>query len=68
VLLVALAVAVLVGVGVAIADSVGAFDGIGAAQHPQTGADVRDARTVAGLQKACPSETFARSFYMPFCH
>ena len=67
VLLIALAVAALVGAGVAIADGIGAFDGIGAAQHPQTGADVLDAKTLAGLQKACPSET-AQTFYMPFCH
>jgi hypothetical protein len=68
VLLIAVAVAALVGAGVAIAEGIGAFDGIGAAQHPQTGADVLDAETVAGLQKACPSETVASSFYMPFCH
>ena len=67
VLLIALAVAALVGTGVAIADGIGAFDGIGAAQHPQTGADVLDAQTLAGLQKACPSET-VQTFYMPFCH
>jgi len=67
-LLIALAVAALVGAGVAIADGIGAFDGIGAAQHPQIGADVLDAKTLAGLQRACPSETVASSFYMPFCH
>ena len=67
VLLIALAVAALVGAGVAIADGIGAFDGIGAAQHPQTGADILDAKTLAGLQKACPSET-VQTFYMPFCH
>jgi len=67
VLLVAVAVAALVGAGVGIADGVGAFDGIGAANHPQTGADVLDAQTLAGLQKACPSET-GQAFYMPFCH
>jgi hypothetical protein len=68
VLLIALAVAALIGAGVAIADGIGAFDGIGAAQHPQTGADVLDAKTLAGLQRACPSETVTSSFYMPFCH
>ncbi len=67
VLLVAVAVVALVGAGVGIADGFGAFDGIGAAQHPQTGADVLDAQTLAGLQKACPSET-VQAFYMPFCH
>jgi len=66
-LLVAVAVVAVVGAGVAIADGFGAFDGIGAAQHPQTGADVLDAKTLAGLQKACPSGT-VRPFYMPFCH
>ncbi len=67
VLLVAVAVVALVGAGVGIADGFGAFDGIGAAQHPQTGADVLDAQTLAGLQKACPSGT-VQAFYMPFCH
>jgi hypothetical protein len=63
----ALAVAALAGAGVAIADGFGAFDVIGAAQHPRTGADVLDARTLAGLQNACPSET-VQSFYRPECH
>ena len=67
VLLIALVMAALVGVGVGIADGFGAFDGIGAAQHPQTGADVLDAQTLAGLQKACPSE-IVQTFYMPPCH
>lgn len=67
VLLVAFAVVALAGAGVAIADGFGAFDGIGAAQHPQTGADVLDAQTLAGLQKACPGMA-AEDFYMPFCH
>ena len=67
VLLIALVMATLVGVGVGIADGFGAFDGIGAAQHPQTGADVLDAQTLAGLQKACPSE-IVQTFYMPSCH
>jgi hypothetical protein len=68
VLLVALAVAALAGAGVGIADGFGAFDGIGAAQHPKTGTDVLDAKTLAELQNACPSETVQGSFYMPFCH
>lgn len=68
VLTVAVAVAALAGAGVAIAAGFGAFDGIGAAQHPQTGADVLDAKTLAGLQEACPSQVAQGSFYMPFCH
>jgi hypothetical protein len=67
VLLVAVAVVAVAGAGVGIADGFGAFDGIGAAQHPQTGADVLDATTLLGLQKACPNET-VQPFYMPFCH
>jgi hypothetical protein len=67
VLLVAVAVVAVAGAGVGIADGFGAFDGIGAAQHPQTGADVLDATTLIGLQKACPNET-VQPFYMPFCH
>jgi hypothetical protein len=67
VLLVAVAVVAVVGAGVAIADGFGAFDGIGAAHHPQTGADVLDAKTLAGLQKACPNET-VQPFYRPECH
>jgi hypothetical protein len=67
VLLVALAVVAVAGAGVGIADGFGAFDGIGAAQHPQTGADVLDATTLVGLQKACPNDT-VQPFYMPFCH
>jgi hypothetical protein len=66
-LLVAVAVVAVVGAGVAIADGFGAFDGIGAAQHPQTGADVLDAKTLAGLQNACPSGT-VQTFYRPECH
>ncbi len=68
VLLVALAVAALGGTGIAIADGFGTFDGIGATQHPQTGADVLDANTLAGLQRACPSEIVQGSLYVPFCH
>ena len=68
VLLVALAVCVLVGAGVGIAAGFGAFDGIGAAQHPQTGADVLDAKTLAGLQNACPTQIVEGSMYISFCH
>lgn len=67
VLLVAVAVVAVVGAGVAIADGFGAFDGIGAAQHPQTGADVLDAKTLAGLQNACPKGA-VQTFYRPECH
>jgi hypothetical protein len=67
VLLVAVAVVAVVGAGVGIADGFGAFDGIGAAQHPRTGADVLDSKTLAGLQNACPSGT-GQTFYRPECH
>src|SRR3954454_25192636 len=67
VLVVAVALVAVVGAGVAIADGFGAFDGIGAAQHPRTGADVLDATTLIGLQKAWPNET-VQPFYMPSCH
>ena len=67
VLLIALAVAALAAAGVAIADGIGPFDGIGAAQHPQAGADVLDAKTLAGIENACPTKA-VQKFYMPFCH
>jgi hypothetical protein len=67
VLVLAVVVAALVGVGVAIANGFGVFNGIGAAQHPQRGADVLDAKTLANLQKTCPGDNGA-SIYMPFCH
>lgn len=51
VLVVAAGVAALAGASVAIAAGLGAFNGIGAAQHPQTGADVIDAKTVAWLHE-----------------
>jgi hypothetical protein len=66
-LLVAVAVVAVAGAGVGIADGFGAFDGIGAAQHPPTGADVLDANTLAGVQNACPSKP-VQKFYMSFCH
>lgn len=37
-------------VGVAVADGLGVFSGINAAQHPQTGADVIDPQTAAWMQ------------------
>lgn len=67
VLAAALAFAAVAGASIAIADGFGAFDGIGAAQHPQTGADALDAKTLAGLQNACPGGTVER-FYRPECH
>jgi hypothetical protein len=48
---VAATAAALAGAGVAIAAGLGAFAGIGAAQHPQTGADVIDPATGAYLQE-----------------
>lgn len=48
--------------GVAIADAVGAFNGIGAAQRQQNGADVLDSRVAS-----CPNDGSA-SVYDPFCH
>lgn len=50
VLVAAVAAAALVGAGVAIADGLGAFNGIGVAQHPQTGADVIDPATQAYME------------------
>jgi hypothetical protein len=48
-LVAAVAVAALVGAGVAIAAGFGAFDGIGAAQHPPTAADKLDPAVAASL-------------------
>jgi hypothetical protein len=50
VLVAAVIVVVLAGAGVAIANGFGVFNGIRAAQHPQTGADVLDPETAAYLQ------------------
>jgi len=50
VLAVAIVVVALALTGVAIANGIGAFDGIGAAQHPQTGADVIDSATRAYME------------------
>jgi hypothetical protein len=61
------AVVALIGAGVGIADGFGAFDGIGAAQHPRTGVDALDSKTLAGLQNACPNGTVEK-FYRPECH
>lgn len=55
VLVVAAVILALALTGVAIADGLGAFDGIGAAQHPQTGADVIDPATLAYMEgRDCP--------------
>jgi len=67
-LLAAVAVAASAGASIAIAASLGAFNGISAAQHPQTGADVLDASTLAQLRQACPPGGDHGRFYMPFCH
>lgn len=47
---VGVAVAALAGVGAAISAGLGAFNGIGAAQHPRTGGDVIDAATAAYME------------------
>lgn len=52
VLVAAVAVAGIVGVGVAIAAGFGAFDGISAAQHPQTPADRIDPKLLAEIDAA----------------
>jgi hypothetical protein len=49
VLVAAIAVGALAGVGVAIAASLGAFDGISAAQHPATAADKLDPGVAASI-------------------
>jgi hypothetical protein len=54
--------------GVAIADGIGAFKGIGAAQRPQTGTDVLDPQTVARLEQNCSSGDAPASDYFPQCH
>ena len=51
VLVAAVAVAVLVGAGVAIADGLGAFNGLSDAQHPQVGAAVLDPATLATIEQ-----------------
>jgi len=66
-LFVALAAVALAASSIAVADQIGAFNGIGAAQHPQTGADLLDPKTLAGLQNACPNRS-TQTFYRPFCH
>ena len=58
----------LVLAGVAIADGVGAFDGLSAANRPQTGADVLDPGTAARLQQNCSGADNPGSVYFPQCH
>jgi hypothetical protein len=68
VLVMAVAAVALALVGVAIADGFGAFDGISAAQRPQTSADVLDPQTLARLQQSCGSVDNPASIYQPECH
>lgn len=56
-----------VAAGLAVAASLGAFDGISAAEHPRANADKLDAKTLAQLRNDCPGGG-RQSFYMPFCH
>lgn len=55
----------LAGAGVAIAAGVGAFNGISAAQGPQTPAALRWAK---GFQSRCPRDTSGTPAYLPQCH
>ena len=55
----AIAVAALAMAGIAIADGFGAFNGIRAAQHPQSGTDVLDPATAAYLRDLDCGEGFA---------
>jgi hypothetical protein len=67
-LVAAVVTAALAGAGVAIAESLGAFDGISAAQRPQTSADILDPSVVARMQTACDSSGASPTMYMPNCH
>lgn len=63
--------AALVLTGVAIADGLGVFNGLGAAQHPPTSADVPDAQALAGIRQMCtgwPQAVDNSGFYNPYCH
>lgn len=68
ILVAAVLAAGLVLAGVAIADGVGAFDGLSAANRPQTGADVLDPGTAARLQQNCSGADTSGSVYSPECH
>lgn len=61
VLVTAVVVAALALTGVAIANGVGAFNGIGAAQRPQTGVDALDPQTLAMRQQLCASASSSGS-------
>ena len=63
VLVTAIVLVALALTGVAIADGIGAFNGIGAAQRAQDGADVLDSRVTG----TCPSDN-SGPIYDPFCH
>ena len=63
ILVTAIVVAALALTGIAIADGFGAFDGISAAEHPRTGADVIDPATRAYME--CES---SRKPCMPVIH
>jgi hypothetical protein len=66
VLVVAVAVAALAGTGAAIADGLGAFGGIGAANHPQTGADMIDPATATYLDgKYCSGSINPKTGVVP---
>jgi hypothetical protein len=67
-LVAAVVTAALAGAGVAIAESLGAFDGISAAQRPQTSADILDPSVVARLQSNCDNTGALPTMYMPQCH
>ena len=66
VLVVVVAVVGLALAGVAIADGFGAFDGISAAQEPQTPAALKWAKQFQSTCKDAPQP--AGSFYFPECH
>lgn len=68
-LVLVVAVVGLAATGVAIADGFGAFDGISAAQGPQTPAALAWARGLQGACHALPAPpSGAAPFYDPFCH
>jgi hypothetical protein len=67
VLVTAVATLALALTGVAIADGLGAFDGITAAQHPQSAADALDPASLAFLQRSC-SGLGQAPFYTDMCH
>jgi hypothetical protein len=66
-LLAAVVTIALTAAGVAIADGFGAFNGIGAAQHPQTSTDTLDPQTLSDLKQSCPSGVTGAA-YIPTCN